>query len=143
MSWLPLAFIAPLLFAIYQALSKLLPKGTSIYLVNAYASLIGLLLMIALYFATSHGIKTVRLSPKAFYLAFGIGLLISLGNYGIIKAFSLGAPQSQFSAIMYPLLITYALIIGLLVFHEKLHMIQLLGIILAGAGLFLIVYYRK
>jgi|GEM_PF-5384017 len=36
MTWLPLAFIAPLLFAIYQAPSKLLPKGASIYLVNVY-----------------------------------------------------------------------------------------------------------
>ncbi len=143
MTWLPLAFIAPLLFAVYQALSKLLPKGTSVYLVNAYASLIGLLLMLALYFVTSHGAKSVRLSPKALYLAIGIGLLISLGNYGIIKAFSLGAPQSQFSAIMYPTLITYALIIGLIAFHEKLHIVQLLGIVLAGTGLFLIVYFRK
>lgn len=143
MTWLPLAFIAPLLFAIYQALSKLLPKGTSVYLVNAYASLIGLLLMVALYFVTSHGVKSVRLSTKASYLAIGIGLLISLGNFGIIKAFSLGAPQSQFSAIMYPTLITYALLIGLLVFHEKLHLIQLLGVIIAAIGLFLIVYFRK
>lgn len=143
MNWLPLAFIAPLLLAVYQALSKLLPKGTSIYLVNAYASLIGLVLMLALYFATSHGIKSVRLSPKAFYLAIGIGLLISLGNFAVIKAFSLGAPQSQFSAIMYPVLITYALLIGLLAFHERLHFPQLVGIVLAGVGLFLISYFRK
>src|SRR5947209_14046553 len=129
MTWLPLAFIAPLLFAVYQALSKLLPKGTSIYLVNAYASLIGLILMLTLYFATSHGIKSVRLSQKAFYLAIGIGLLISLGNFAIIKAFSLGAPQSQFTAIMYPALITFGLLIGLLAFHEKLHPPQLLGIL--------------
>lgn len=143
MSWLPLAFIAPLLLAVYQALSKLLPKGTSIYLVNAYASFIGLVLMLGLYLATSHGVKSLRLSSKAFYLAIGIGLLISLGNFAVIKAFSLGAPQSQFSAIMYPALITYALLIGLLAFHEKLNLPQLIGILLAGVGLFLISYFRK
>lgn len=143
MNWLPLAFIAPLFFATYQALSKLLPKGTSVYLVNAYASLIGLLLMLALYFLTSHDTKSIRLGNKAFYLALGIGLLISLGNYTIIKAFSLGAPQSQFSAIMYPALITYALLIGLLAFNEKLRIPQLIGIVLAGTGLFLIAYFRK
>ena len=99
--------------------------------------------MLALYFLTSGDVKSLRLSPKAFYLAIGIGLLISIGNFVIIKAFSLGAPQSQFSAIMYPALISYSLIIGLIAFHEKLHIAQLFGIILAGTGMFLIVYFRK
>src|SRR5579871_5311453 len=105
MNWLPLAFLVPAAFATFQALSKILPKGTSVYLVNAYASVVGLVVMLTLYFLTSHGIKSVRLSPKAFYLTLGIGLLISLGNFGIFKAYSLGAPLSQFSAIMYPALI--------------------------------------
>ncbi|MBL8121687.1 hypothetical protein JNM87_02985 [Candidatus Saccharibacteria bacterium] len=51
MNWLPLAFIAPLLFAVFQALSKIMPKGTSPYLVNAYASLVGFVLMLSLYFS--------------------------------------------------------------------------------------------
>jgi drug/metabolite transporter (DMT)-like permease len=143
MNWLPLAFIAPMLFAAYQALSKLLPKGTSVYLVNAYASCIGVFLMLVLYLITSHGSKSLRLSPKAFYVTVGIGLLISLGNLAIIKALSMGAPQSRFTAIMYPTLIAYGLLIGLLVFHEKLHVQQLFGIILAAAGLFLIVFFKK
>ena len=143
MSWLSLAFLTPILFAAYQALSKLLPKGTSVYLVNAYASLVGLLLMLALYFLTNQSSKSLRLSPKAFYLALGVGILISLGNFGIIKAYTLGAPQSQFSAIFYTVLITYAFLLGLLAFHEKLHFPQLVGVILAGSGLFLIAYFRK
>lgn len=143
MNWLPLAFVAPLFFAVYQSLSKLLPKDTSIYLVNAYASLIGLVLMLALFFATSGSARSLRLSPKAFYLALGIGLLISIGNFLIIKAFSLGAPQSQFSAIMYPALMIYALAIGVLIFNEKLHSFQILGVFLTGAGLILITLFRK
>ncbi|MCA9327795.1 EamA family transporter [Candidatus Saccharibacteria bacterium] len=143
MQWLPIAFIAPLLFALYQALSKILPKGTSSYLVNAYASLVGLVLMLALYFLTQRGEVSLKLSPKALYLTIAMGVLISLGNYAIIKAYSLGAPQAQYTAIMYSTLIVYGLLIGLLAFHEKLHLPQLLGVFLAGIGLFLIAYFRK
>jgi drug/metabolite transporter (DMT)-like permease len=143
MTWLPLAFLTPVLFVVYQALSKLLPKGTSVYLVNAYASFIGVVLMLVLYFVANHEVKSLRLSSKALYLALGIGVLISLGNFGIIKAYSLGAPQSQFSAIFYTALIAYAFLLGLLAFHEKLHAPQVLGIVLAGTGLFLVAYFRK
>lgn len=99
--------------------------------------------MLALYFLSDNHAKTLKLSPKAFCLALGIGLLISLGNVAIIKAFALGAPQSQFTAIMYSALIGYGLFIGLLFFHEKLHFLQIIGVLLAGVGLVLIAYFRK
>ena len=100
MSWQALALTAPLLFVAYQTMSKLLPKGTSIFLVNAYASLVGLIIMLSLHFIFSPS-KEVGLSSKTLWLALGIGLLISLGNFGIIKAYSLGAPQSLFTPLFY------------------------------------------
>ena len=99
--------------------------------------------MLTLYFYSTHGSISFKLSAKALYLTLGIGILISLGNFLIIKAFTIGAPQSQFSAIMYPTLIVYGFLIGILAFHEKIHFPQIIGIVFAGVGLFLIAYFRK
>ena len=142
MNWQPLAFSVPILFVLYQALSKTLPKGISIFLVNAYASLIGAMVMLLLHLATSDK-KSVSLPNKYLLTAAGIGLLVSLGNFGIIKAYSLGAPQSLFTILFYVTLIIYGIIFGLVFWHERLHLIQLLGMILAVAGLVIVVHYRK
>jgi drug/metabolite transporter (DMT)-like permease len=142
MDWKPLALSVPLLFVLFQALSKTLPKTTSIFLVNAYASLVGAIIMLALYFLTS---DTKASAPHGKYLwtAIGIGALISLDNFGIIKAYSLGAPQALFTAIFYVVLIVYGVLFGLLIWHEHLKLIQLVGIILAGVGMFMAAYFRQ
>jgi drug/metabolite transporter (DMT)-like permease len=75
--------------------------------------------------------------------ALGIGLLIALGNFGIIKAYSLGAPQSLFTILFYVALILYGVIFGLIFWHERLHPIQLAGLALAITGIFITVYFRK
>lgn len=142
MDWRALAFTVPLLFVTYQGLSKLLPKGTSVFLVNAYASLVGLAIMLTLHLLTQQD-KSVRLPTKTLLLALAIGGLISFGNWGIIKAFSLGAPQSTFSLFFYVTLIIYGIIFGLVFWHEHLQPIQALGMVLALAGVFLTVYFKK
>jgi drug/metabolite transporter (DMT)-like permease len=141
MDWRPLALSVPLLFVIFQALSKTLPKTVSIFLVNAYASLAGLAIMLILYFATSH--KGSAPHGKYIGISVLIGLLIGLGNFGIIKAYSLGAPQSTFTAMFYVALIIYGVLFGILVWHEHLKAIQLLGIILAAIGIFIAAYFRN
>ena len=143
MDWKPLALSVPLLFVVFQALSKTLPKTTSIFLVNAYASLVGAIIMLALYFLTSDNNKATAPHGKYILIAIGIGALISLGNFGIIKAYSLGAPQALFTAIFYAVLIVYGVLFGLLVWHEHLKLIQLLGIILAAIGIFMAAYFRR
>jgi drug/metabolite transporter (DMT)-like permease len=141
MDWKPLAFTVPLLFVIFQALSKTLPKTVSSFLVNAYASVAALVVMLLLYYATSQ--KGSAPHGKSLWTALAIGVLIGLGNFGIIKAYSLGAPQAVFTAMFYVTLIIYGVLFGILVWHEHLRAIQLLGIALAAIGVFLTAYFRS
>jgi drug/metabolite transporter (DMT)-like permease len=142
MDWKILAVITPLMFVAYQALSKLLPKGTSVFLINAYASLIGTVVMLVLYLITSPT-KSLSPNPKVIPYIVGIGLLISFGNFGIIKAYSLGAPQSLFTPLFYTALIVYGILVGIILFHEKLNGLQAIGMLLAVVGLVMIAYFRK
>ncbi|MBI3103400.1 EamA family transporter [Candidatus Daviesbacteria bacterium] len=140
--WKILAIATPLLFVIYQTLSKFLPKDVSVFLVNAYASFIGFLIMLAFHLLTSSD-KSLILGAKYLPIAFGIGALIGVGNYGIIKAYTLGAPQSLFTIIFYITLIIYGILFGVLIWHEKLNMFQIVGMIMAIAGIFITVYFKK
>lgn len=142
MTWQMIAIGAPLLFVTYQSLSKLFPSDISPFLVNAYASGIGTIVMILLYLLTSTE-KTFALTSKSLSLAIAIGVLISVGNAAIIKGYLLGAPQSSFTSIYYPLLIIYALVVSLLFWHERLNWYQLLGTALALIGIVLIVYFKR
>lgn len=137
-----LAIGAPLLFVTYQSISKLLPADVSAFLVNAYASAIGAIVMLMLYFFTSTE-HSFALNSKTLSLAIGIGILVSVGNAAIIKAYGLGAPQSSFTTIFYPLLIVYAIGFGLLFWHERMNWYQVLGTVLSVVGVFLIVYFKR
>lgn len=140
--WKILAIATPLLFVTYQTLSKLLPKDVSVFLVNAYASLIGFLIMLVLHLLTSSN-KSVILGAKYLPIAFGIGALIGIGNFGIIKAYTLGAPQSLFTILFYITLIIYGIIFGALIWHEKLNIIQIAGMLMAIIGIIITVYFKK
>lgn len=140
MDWKILAIFTPVLFVTYQSISKLLPKGAPIFLVNAVASLIGAIVMLALHkFTANSGTIDMKTLP----LVIIIGVLISVGNFLIIKAYSLGAPQGGFTSIFYPLLIVYGIVFGLIFWHEKLNLYQSLGIALSIIGVLLTVYFRK
>jgi drug/metabolite transporter (DMT)-like permease len=89
--------------------------------------------------STQTGSFDIKMLPIIFF----IGILISVGNFLIIKAYSIGAPQSGFTSIFYPLLILYGIIFGLLFWHEKLNVYQSLGIILSIIGTLLVVYFKK
>lgn len=140
--WKILAVGTPLLFVIYQTLSKLLPKDISVFLVNAYASFIGFLIMLALHLFISPD-KSLILGTKYLPIAIGIGALIGMGNFGIIKSYTLGAPQSLFTIIFYISLIIYGILFGFLIWHEKLNSLQIIGMILALTGLVMTVYFKK
>jgi drug/metabolite transporter (DMT)-like permease len=75
-------------------------------------------------------------------MSIGIGTLLGMGNFVIIKALSLGAPQSAFALLFNPLYIVYGLIFGLVVWHEKVNLQQLGGAALAIAGIIIISYFR-
>ncbi len=98
--------------------------------------------MLLLHMMTSSN-KSLLLPAKALPIALGIGLLIGLGNYGIIKAYSSGAPQSIFTPIFYVVLISYGLLFGALLWHEKLNPPQLFSIAIAVAGIVMLVYFKK
>lgn len=140
-TWQFLAIFTPLLFVTYQTISKFLPKGAPIFLVNAIASFVGALIMLALHMTLSS--KTQVLSTKTIPLVIAIGVLISVGNFLIIKAYSLGAPQSVFTTLFYPLLIVYGVVYGFVLWHEKFTGIQFAGLILIVTGLVLVSYFRK
>lgn len=142
LDWKVLALATPLLFVTYQTLSKTLPKDISVFLVNAYASLVGFLIMLILHLATSED-KSLLLGTKYLPVAIAIGVLIGLGNFGIIKAYTLGAPQSQFTTLFYITLIIYGALFGFLVWHEKLTTLQILGMALSFIGVVLVVYFKK
>lgn len=141
MTWQLIAIVAPLFFVAYQSLSKFLPKDLSPFLVNTYVSLIGAAVMFVLFLLTSPS-KSFELGAKYLPIAVAIGVLVSVGNAAIIKAYGMGAPQSLFSSTFYPLLIVYALAFGLLFWHEKLNLLQGLGIALTLGGMFLISYFK-
>jgi drug/metabolite transporter (DMT)-like permease len=140
--WKILAIFTPLFFVAYQTLSKLLPKGISSFLVNAYASLVGMVIMLTLHLLFSPN-KSLSVDNKALPIVLGIGLLISLGNFGIIKAYSLGAPQSQFTPIFYVMLIIYGVLFGITIWKESLNLIQFFGIVLSIIGLSIAFYFKK
>lgn len=140
--WKILAFTTPLLFVIYQTLSKLLPKDISIFLINAYASFIGFLIMLILHLLTSSN-KSLILGFRYLPLALGIGALIGIGNYGIIKAYSLGAPQSLFTILFYVTLIIYGILFGFIIWHEKLNFFQIIGVIMALGGIIITVFFKN
>jgi drug/metabolite transporter (DMT)-like permease len=140
-NWQLLTIIAPIFFIAYQALSKLLPKTTSSYLVTAYASLTGAIVMLALHLLLSPT-KSLTMGWRTVGLTLSIGTLIALGNFTIIKIFNVGATQSGFSSIFNPLYIVYGLIVGVVVWHEKLNLAQLGGVALAIAGIVVITVFR-
>ncbi len=142
MNWQPIALLTPLLFVLYQTISKTLPKGISLFLVNAYAFAIGAAAMLLLHLLTAHD-KSLALNSRQVWSALGIGVLLALGNFGIIKAYSLGAPQSLFTILFYVALIVYGVIFGLMFWHERLNLAQVGGMVLALAGLFITVHFRK
>lgn len=80
---------------------------------------------------------------KTLWIVVGIGLCVSLANYSIIKAYSLGAPQSAFSSIFNPLYIIFGILFGIIIWHEKLNAQQVVGIGLSLVGMLLIIYHRK
>lgn len=141
-NWKIIALLTPTLFITYQSLVRLLPKGTSLFLVNAYSALVGVVIMVSLHFLTSQD-HSLKLSSKPLLIALGIGTLISLGNFGIIKALSLGAPQSVFTPFFYITLIVYGVLVGVLFFRESLNIMQIIGILMAAAGIGMIFYFKK
>lgn len=142
MDWKMLAITIPILFVTYQSLSKFFPKTLSIFLVNAYASFVGLIIMLILHLLFSSN-KSLMLNTKYIPLAIGIGILISFGNFGIIKAYNLGAPQAFFTPIFYIALIIYGTIFGLLFWHEQLNIPQIIGTVLAIIGVIIVFYFKK
>ena len=98
-------------------------------------------LMFVIYFTTSND-KSLYLNSKNFTLAVLIGIFIVFGNFFIIKAYSLGAPQSLFSTIVYTLLVVFGTIAGVLVWHEKINIWQFVGILLSIAGIILVFYFK-
>lgn len=120
----------------------MLPKGTSSFLAGAYALAAAAVLLATLHVLTQDN-KSLLLPSKTMVLTLAMGAGIALGNFGIIKALSLGAPQSTFTLLFYISLLVYGIIFGVVLWREKLHLIQVAGIALACTGIFLAVYFKK
>lgn len=142
LDWKVYALTTPIFFVGYQSLAKLLPRDVSVFLITAYAMGMGFVIMLMLHFISSTT-KSGQLQAKHLLLALGIGTLISFGNWGIIKAYGLGAPQSLFSPVFYVALIVYGIIFGLFFWQERLNLPQAGGILLACTGIAITMYFRK
>ncbi len=140
--WKILAVTTPLFFVSYQTLTKLLPKDISPFLVNFYAALVGAVCMFLLHISLSPN-SSFSVQTKTIPIVLGIGTLIALGNLGIIKAYSMGASQSLFTPIFYVSLILYGILFGWVIWQERMHPMQVLGIAIAVGGLLISVYFRK
>ena len=139
--WKLIAISTPVLFVSFQSLVRLVPKGTSLLLVNAYAAATGAVIMLLLHLLTQTD-KSLVLNGKSLALSLGIGALIGAGNFGVFKALSLGAPQSTFTPLFYIALILYGIIFGLVFFKEGFNLMQLVGTIVAIAGVVMIFYFK-
>jgi len=126
----------------FQSLVRLLPKDTSVFLVNAYAAAVSMIIMITLHLVTQTD-KSIHLGSRALMLSLGIGVLIGLGNFGVIKALSLGAPQSMFTPLFYIALIIYGVMFGILFFKDSFNILQSLGLLVAITGIVMIFYFKK
>ena len=140
-NWKLAAAIIPLFFVAYQTLSKTLPKGTSVILVTTYASFISAFFILIVHLLTSQN-KSLSLTMHSFLLAIAIGILISIGNFLIIRTFSLNAPQTGFYAIFNALYVIYGVVIGLILWHEKLNGIQMIGILFSIMGIVMVAYFK-
>ena len=138
-SWKILAIFTPLLFVTYQTLSKYFPKDAPLLFITALSSLVGAAVLFFIHML-SH--EKVVLSNNSIIIAVAIGILVSVGNFFIMKAYAWGAPQSSFSTIFYPLFILYSIIFGIFLWHEGLSVPQIAGIILIFGGLGLVMFYR-
>jgi uncharacterized membrane protein len=142
LDWKLFAILAPLFFASFQSISKLLPKQTPPLLVGAYSSLVAFIVLFTLHLLLSTT-RSLSINSKSLLIIIIIGVLIGLGNFSIFKAYNLGAPQSIFTLIAYVLLIIFGIIFGIIFWQEKLSASQMLGAFLSIIGLLIIIYYRK
>ncbi len=140
--WQIFAVLAPLFFVSYQALAKLLPKNTSVFLVNAYAYVVGAFFMLIAHMLFSQS-KSLSLPDKALPLAIGIGALVSIGTLFVIKGYSLGAPSAVFNSIYSTLFIVFGIILGIIFFNEKINFPQVVGAFLSVAGILVMIYFKN
>lgn len=142
MNWIVFAIIAPLFLSGYQALSKLLPKKTPVFLVSFYIYALATLFFLILHLIGSSN-KSFSLNLKYAPIVIGIAAFLTIANYSIVKAYTLGAPQSSFSAIFNPLYIIFGLFLGVIIWQEKLNLYQALGVALSLIGMMLVIYFKK
>lgn len=144
MGWKTIAVFAPLFFVSYQALAKLWPKHLSVFLLNAIASIVGAVVMFTIFLATEKGTEQIsQMGGRQWLIAAGIGTLIAFGNFAIVKAFTLGATQSGFTALFNPSYIVIGLIFGMLLWQERIAWPQIVGTLLAISGILLIAFFKK
>jgi len=130
------------MFSFYQSLAKILPKNIPIFLATAYAFLFGSIVLFIIHLLSSSN-KSIIMSEKNIPILIGIGALLAVGNFFTIKAYSLGAPQSGFVAVFNPASVTFGVILGFILWQEKLSLGQIAGILLSIIGILFIVSFKK
>ncbi len=141
MSWYIFAVLGPLCFVAYQALSKLLPKDTSVFLINFYVSLMAALVMLVLHLLTAQN-KSLAFEVSNYPLVLAIGAALAFGNAAIIKSYLSGATQSEFTAIFYSALIIYGILAGFLIWKEKFTLVQAGGVALILVGIGMVTFWK-
>ncbi|MBI4067107.1 EamA family transporter [Candidatus Gottesmanbacteria bacterium] len=141
-SWIILTIISTIFFSFYQALAKLIPKNIPVFLAASYAFFFGSMVLVVIHLLTSAN-KSILINEKNIPLLIGVGALVSIGNFFLIKAYSVGAPQSGFVAIFNPASVTFGVLLGLILWQEKLTLGQIAGIFFSIIGILLIISFKK
>lgn len=123
---------------IYNLCAKLTPSA-----VNAFASLaltytVAAVASIVLFFVTSPGKSFFAELGKTNWTAIAFGLSIVALEFGYLWIYRVGWKISTASLVANIGLAVVLFVIGVLVFKEALTLMQGLGILLCGLGLFLI-----
>src|SRR3989344_5125614 len=124
-AWIILTVIGTLMFSFYQSLAKILPKNIPIFLATAYAFLFGSIVLFIIHLLSSSN-KSIIMSEKNIPILIGIGAL-----------------QSGFVAVFNPASVTFGVILGFILWQEKLSLGQIAGILLSIIGILFIVSFKK
>lgn len=131
--WLIFTLLTLLLWGGWGLVSKPLASALSPWQVQTFSSL-GMLPVIA---AMARGVKrgTDVNMPRGFWLAFGAGLLSSLGNVAYYEALAVGGKAAAVTPLtaLYPL-VTIALALAIL--RERLNAMQAVGAALSLAAMY-------
>jgi drug/metabolite transporter (DMT)-like permease len=132
-AWLAYALLTMLLWGGWGLLSKPVSDQMSAWQVQT-VSAIGLLPVIGL-LALSRNLRGERKPQRGFWLAFGSGVVASLGNVAYYRSLGAGGKAAAVTPLtaLYPLV---TIVLAMVILHERLNWVQLAGVFVSLAAMY-------